>query len=100
MRVSNALDFVFCGTWGVTPSAHVGDKVADIEILIAADGDGVRRFCQQRPGSRSAVSVATAAQTFATRPWRLSSSTWPAYDSFASVPAPFRASRASPSVVD
>ena len=39
--------------------------------------------------SRSDVPVAAVTQTFATRPWRLSSGTWPRYAGAPRVPGPF-----------
>src|SRR3977135_3516080 len=80
--------------------ANSRHKAGHVEALVAADRPpGGRPPSSSNAASRSAVPVAAVAQTLATSPCRLSSSTWPAYESFASLPWPFRASWASGSVV-
>jgi ferredoxin len=87
--------------WRHTQRAHAGDKARDVESFVPANGRGDwASASNSKAASRSAVPVALVTHTLATRPWRLSSRTLPAYDSFASLPGPFRASMASGSVVD
>ena len=82
--------------------ADVSHKARHVVTLVRPDrtAGGRAGLQQQRAAARSAVPVAWVAQTLATSPCRLSSSTWPRYASLASFPPPFRCSIASGSVVD
>ena len=71
--------------------AHVGNEARHIVALVrpdrAAPGEALASS-NSTAASRSAVPVAWVAQTLATSPCRLSSSTWPRYASLASLPCP------------
>ena len=82
--------------------AHVGNEARHIVALVRPDraARGGAGLQQQHRRVAFGGPRRVVAQTLATSPCRLSSSTWPRYASLASLPLPFRCNIASGSVVD